>query len=264
MVQTRSASGVDVPATPSGRPRSSGNAAPSTRKATGSVRSRKYSAGPNGRASARRPSSSSSSVSLSSSSFASASWVYVPDTVTLLWMAISLPLVIWDTGYVLLRPLTMPGGSLHWPIWSPYALYGEVDHIYGFKAWNAGNGFTAAQGVLNLIETTLYLAYVYVWWTRGQPVVAGGRKGLVGRPAAWAVTLVLSSAVMTLSKTVLYWLNEYFSGFDNIGQNDIYALIFLWIIPNGLWLVFPTYMVYRIGSEVIDVLASTADHFKDE
>ncbi|KAL1888594.1 hypothetical protein Sste5346_009463 [Sporothrix stenoceras] len=260
MVQTRSTSGVDVPATPSGRPRSSGNAAPSTRKATGSVRSRKSSAGPNGR-SARRPSSSSSSVS---SSFASASWVYIPDTLTLIWLAISLPLVIWDTGYVLGRPWTMPGGSLHWPIWSPYALYGEVDHMYGFKQWNAQNGFTAAQGTLNLIETALYFVYLYIWQTHGQALVSGGRKGLVGRAAAWAVILILSSSIMTLSKTVLYWLNEYYSGFDNIAQNDIYSLIFLWIIPNGAWLVLPTWMIYKIGGETIDALASTADHVKEE
>lgn len=26
--------------------------------------------------------------------------------------------------------------------------------------------------------------------------------------------------------------NEYFSGFDNIGHNDMYSLIVLWIIPK--------------------------------
>lgn len=125
--------------------------------------------------------------------------------------------------------------------------------MYGFKQWNAQNGFTAAQGTLNLIETALYFAYLYVWQTQGQSTgVEGARKGLVGRAAAWAVVLILSSSIMTLSKTVLYCgfslfvfvssmyvnttnrpgLNEYYSGFDNIAQNDIYALIFLWIIPK--------------------------------
>lgn len=210
MVQTRSTSGIDVPSTPAvtSRPRSSGRdtTAASTRKAStsasaaGSVRSRK-SLG-NGRPSSR--------ARRASSVLDAASWVYVPDTVTLLWLAVSVPLVIWDTGYVLGRPLTMPGGSLHWPLWTPYALYGEVDHVYGFKQWNARNGFTAAQGTLNLVETLMYLAFFYVWQTRGTPVAGAGfpagssRKGLVGRAAAWAVLLVFSSAVMTLSKTVLY------------------------------------------------------------
>lgn len=27
-------------------------------------------------------------------------------------------------------------------------------------------------------------------------------------------------------------LNEYYSGFDNIGHNDLMQLIFLWIIPK--------------------------------
>ena len=31
---------------------------------------------------------------------------------------------------------------------------------------------------------------------------------------------------------ILAGLNEYFSGFDNIGQNTPLRLIFLWIIPK--------------------------------
>ena len=249
MVQTRSTSGVDVPATPVGRPASSGK--DTVRKAPASSRSRRSTTPAlDGDSKAttvvRRKKAPSRSAS---------KWTYVPDSVTLVWMAVSLPLVAWDTGYVLLRPFTMPGGSLHWPLYTPYALYGEVDHIYGFKQWNARNGFTAAQGALNLIETSLYLAFLYLWQAYGRPVAGAGftasssRKGLVGRAAAWAALLAFSSAVMTLSKTVLYCmffssspphaahsnhagLNEYFSGFDNIGHNDLYALVFLWIIPK--------------------------------
>ncbi|OAA64382.1 Emopamil-binding protein [Niveomyces insectorum RCEF 264] len=166
----------------------------------------------------------------------------------------------------------MPGGALHWPLWAPYALYGEVDHVYGFKQWHARNGFTAAQGALNLVETLLYLGYVYLWWAKGATTPTttsggggGGRKGVTGRAAAYAVMLAFSAAVMTLSKTVLYWLNEYFSYFDNIGHNDLYSLVFLWIIPNGLWLVFPTYVIYQLGGEIVNVLAgASADDEKEE
>ena len=197
-------------------------------------------------------------------------WAHAPSRLTLLWMAVSLPLVIWDSGYVLMRPLTMEGGSLHWPVWAPYKLYGEVDHVYGWKSFEARNGFTSAQGSLNVVETGMYLVYVWLWWARGReaqvPVVGEGeeeeggevvtRRTLTGRPAALAVVLAFSAAVMTLSKTVLYCefdasllfcvprgttmvtdtlragLNEYFSGFDNIGHNSIQDLIFLWIIPK--------------------------------
>jgi hypothetical protein len=119
-------------------------------------------------------------------------------------MAVSLPLVAWDTSYVLLRPLSMPGGSLHWPLWVPYALYGEIDHMYGVKQWELGNGFTAAQSLMNVAETLLYMAYLGIWYYYGQSVVRGSRRTVTGRAGALAVLLGFSAAVMTVSKTVLY------------------------------------------------------------
>ena len=132
-------------------------------------------------------------------------WSHAPSTLSKVWLAVSLPLVAWDTGYVLLRPHSMPGGSLHWPLWTPYALYGEVDHMYGLKQWSAGNGFTAAQGLLNLVESTLYVAYLWLWFAYAAPAASkSGRKALSGRTGGVAVLVAFSAAVMTLSKTVLY------------------------------------------------------------
>lgn len=137
----------------------------------------------------------------------------------------------------------MPGGVLHSPIWKPYALYGTVDYIYGQPAWDAHNGFTAAQGTLNVVETVGYVMYLFLV-LKGDAVAREGRgaslwmgwlgEGRVvrGRLAAWAVVLGLSISVMTVSKTVLYWLNEAFSGFANIGHNGVWELVFLWIIPK--------------------------------
>ncbi|RYP21245.1 hypothetical protein DL765_002384 [Monosporascus sp. GIB2] len=199
-----------------------------------------------------------------------AGWAHAPSRATLLWFAVSLPLVVWDSLYVLLRPLTMEGGALHWPLWVPYRLYGEIDHVYGWKAFRARSGFTAAQGSLNVAETALYLAYLWIYFARrqvrgeeagkGAAVGSGSRatKVLSGRPAAVAVLLAFSGAVMTLSKTVLYWLNEYFSGFDNIGHNSPRNLIFLWIIPNGGWLIFPAYMIYVMGGEIVEGLTAAS------
>lgn len=134
---------------------------------------------------------------------------HTPSTAALAWLAVSLPLVAWDTGYVLLRPRSMPGGSLHWPLWVPYELYGRVDHVYGFKQWHAGNGFTAAQASLNLVESLMYLAYVWIWSANATPVASGGgqqqqRAAVTGRPAAVALLVFFSALVMTVSKTVLY------------------------------------------------------------
>lgn len=162
-------------------------------------------------------------------------WSHAPTTTTLLWLAVSLPLVAWDTGYVLGRPATMPGGWAHEPVWKPYELYGEVDHMYGFKQYNLGNGFTSAQATLNVVETVMYLAYLLIWYSGAQSLGPRGdtsRRRVAGRQAGWAVLVGLSAAVMTVSKTALYWLNEYFSGFDNIGHNKPWDLVLLWIIPK--------------------------------
>ncbi|KAK4214291.1 hypothetical protein QBC37DRAFT_157374 [Rhypophila decipiens] len=187
-----------------------------------------------------------------SSAAAGGSWSHTPSPLTLLWLTVSLPLVAWDTGYILLRPHSMPGGSLHWPVWHLYELYGRVDGMYGFKQWNLNNGFTAAQGTMNLIESLLYIAYLGLWYRNAQPTGQKLAERVVsGRLGALAALIGFSAAVMTVSKTVLYWLNEGFSGFDNIGHNTLSNLIFLWIIPNGLWLVFPSYMIYEFGADIV-------------
>ncbi|RCI15378.1 hypothetical protein L249_6564 [Ophiocordyceps polyrhachis-furcata BCC 54312] len=202
-------------------------------------------------------------------------WAHVPSRATLFWMAVSLPLVAWDTIYVLGRPHTMEGGALHWPLWVPYKLYGEVDHIYGWKAFNARNGFTAAQGMLNLVESAMYLLYLGLFFRSPS-------RRLDGRPAAVAVLVGFSAAVMTLSKTMLYCkgsalpvgdvplsltrpgMNEYYSGFDNIGHNALLDLIFLWIIPNGAWLVGSSYMIWKLGGEILDGLETATTRVKQE
>jgi hypothetical protein len=133
---------------------------------------------------------------------------HAPTPTTLAWLAVSLPLVAWDTAYVLGRPHTMEGGVLHWPLWVPYTLYGTVDHVYGWKAFNANNGFTGAQGLLNLVETVMYVTYLwlyFVWGTTATTIGGtGANKTIGGRVGAVAVLVGFSAAVMTLSKTVLY------------------------------------------------------------
>jgi hypothetical protein len=140
-------------------------------------------------------------------------YAHVVDPIIIAWLYISLPLVVWDCGYVLGRPLTMPGGSLHSPIFTPYGLYGTVDYNYGFPAWNDGVGFTGAQGSLNVIETAMYAWYLYVLAAAGQGTgwYKVWQKGfwtenivVQGEGVARAVVICFASAIMTLSKTVLY------------------------------------------------------------
>jgi hypothetical protein len=188
-------------------------------------------------------------------------WTHTPSNLTLIWLIISLPLVAWDTGYVFLRPHSMPGGWAHKPIWAPYELYGKIDYIYGWKAFNEHNGFTAAQGLMNIVESLFYIYYLYILYTYGKPSPAPGRgapkrstvgflgeeRYLSGKMAGIALLVLFSSSLMTFSKTVLYGktfllsvkhvlifsgLNESFSGFQNIGHNDLLTLVTLWIIPK--------------------------------
>lgn len=199
-------------------------------------------------------------------------WAHTPSNLAIIWLFISLPLVTWDAGYVMFRPHTMPGGKLHWPIYVPYDLYGRIDYIYGWKAFNERNGFTAAQTMLNLIETAMYTFYMYILFAHGKqsskhgrgaprPALAGflgQQRAVEGKMGALAVLVGYSAAVMTVSKTLLYWFNEYYSGFDNIGHNSAQDLIFLWIIPNGAWLVAPSYIIYLTGSEILQGLTIAA------
>lgn len=140
----------------------------------------------------------------------------------------------------------MSGGKYQWPLWQPYDLYATVDYIYGWPAYERNDGFTAAQASMNVIETAGYLFYLWVLYCHGKQENVDGRgalskkrmgwlaqsQALHGEWAAYAVLVLYGVSLMTVSKTILYWLNEACSGFQNIGHNDLYSLIFLWVIPK--------------------------------
>lgn len=94
----------------------------------------------------------------------------------------------------------MPNGKFQSPIFTPYMLYGTVDHIYGWEAYNSRNGFTAAQASLNAIETTGYISYLWIVWKYG----TGDRRAVQGAWGGLAALIGFALSVMTLSKTVLY------------------------------------------------------------
>ncbi|KAI9838029.1 MAG: hypothetical protein M1819_006183 [Sarea resinae] len=211
--------------------------------------------------------SSSSGGRSTSSRNTSKTWTHTPSNLTLVWLAIAVPTVTWDALYIFLRPHSMHGGKLY-RIWAPYGLYANVDYTYGWPAYSNHVGFGPAQSALNVVETTMYAWYLYLVFSagraepgkgRGAPTPSrigwlGARRSISGGKAGAAVLLGFSAAVMTVSKTALYWLNEYFSGWENIGHNDPLTLFFVWVIPNGLWLLFPGYIIYVFGREILEGL----------
>ncbi len=71
---------------------------------------------------------------------------------------------------------------------------------------------------LNLVETALNVFYLYL-------------AHVVKYPAASVVGF--TSVTATFFKTVLYWLQEYYCNYCDIGHNDLKTLIVYWIIPDG-------------------------------
>ncbi|KAL8903403.1 MAG: hypothetical protein Q9207_003949 [Kuettlingeria erythrocarpa] len=156
----------------------------------------------------------------------------------------------------------MPGGKWHQPIFTPYALYGTVDYMYGWPAYESGNGFTMAQSSLNVLESACYIAYLYVFWRHGEgqwTYAQGQQRSIGGGWAGLACLLGFSVSLLTFGKTVLYALNEHFSGYHYIGHNNTSRLVFLWILPNGCWIVLPAYMIYAFGTEILQGLSVAGD-----
>ncbi|KAG8806096.1 hypothetical protein FRC19_007473, partial [Serendipita sp. 401] len=118
-------------------------------------------------------------------------------------------------------PHSFRGGKYHW-IWKPYSLYQDIDLIYGVEAYARGDGFTAAQSFLNIVESIVNFIYVYKAHISKDPIAP-----LIG----------FTAATCSFSKTVLYWAQEYFCNYCAVGHNGLSTLFWLWVIPNGLVLI---------------------------
>lgn len=87
--------------------------------------------------------------------------------------------------------------------------------MYGELAWLEKDGFTAAQGVINMTEVTLYAVYFWIVMTRGnKSAVTGGKRIVGGASAGLAVALGLIAGSVTATKTALYC--EFYFHFDTI------------------------------------------------
>lgn len=144
-----------------------------------------------------------------------ADWRHKVPAITIPWLALSLPLVIWDTIYIMGRPHTFAGGAIAWPMYKPYELYGRVDPVYSPEAYYSGLGWTGAQGLGNVFETLAYVAYLWIVMVHGQDKGRGegvlGSLGVIGKKRAvegdWAAMASLvgyTTFMITVAKSILY------------------------------------------------------------
>ncbi|OAG11950.1 uncharacterized protein CC84DRAFT_1182761 [Paraphaeosphaeria sporulosa] len=192
-------------------------------------------------------------------------WSHTASNVTLAWIAVSIPLVIWDSLYILLRPHTMAGGFLQWPFWKPYEIYAAIDYVYGQPGWDLKDGFGGGQGAVNVIETILYGLYIMIVYNHGVKAAGGSGVQIGSGVKGWAsggvrvrgikgntaLIIGFTASVMTLSKTILYYLVEYYTGFKNTAHNDWFTLFLFYGVMNGLWVIFPAYMTVTFGSDIL-------------
>ncbi len=157
-----------------------------------------------------------------------------------LWLTVQLVVVTWDLCYILLRPRTLPGGSLAF-LYVPYVLYSTIDLVYGVRNGEF-NAFGIGQSLMNIAENACY-AYGLVQYRRG-------KKNL-------AYVLWFGALVATFSKTVLYALVEVGDDNRNVSHNDWNTFIFLYVLPNNVWTIVPGFFVFFVfGPALVHALNS--------
>lgn len=132
---------------------------------------------------------------------------------------------------------------------------------------------------MNALETSCYLYYLFViakrvttghGFIRGialksfnvfarrdgkqrDKIVVNGDSDVAGAVVLLFVTLVLTSA-----KTVLYALNEYYSGWKHVKHNfeAPVRLIVLWVLPNSPWIFIPAIFGWIIGKEIVEAMCT--------
>ncbi|KAF7368730.1 hypothetical protein MVEN_00197800 [Mycena venus] len=152
-----------------------------------------------------------------------------------LWFLLTAPIILWDVGYCFMRPRSMEGGDLHW-FWAAYSKYQTVDYVYGLPSFEKGDGFPNAQSLLNVVETTLNLVYLYTAYVTAWPPAP-----LIG----------FTGAALTLAKTLLYWAQEYYCNFCAVGHNSLEDLIKYYVLTSSPWVIVPALIVVRLGKDLV-------------
>lgn len=150
----------------------------------------------------------------------------------LCWLVISITIVSWDVSFLLMRPNSLPGGELFF-IWEvPYLKYISVDHSYA----DMDNAFIKGQALMSIIEIFIAVA----------ALIINGRGNI-----PTAAVLIFSSTLLTSAKTLLIFLVEIMSDFENIGHNQTSEIVNIYLIPNAIWVIIPLIISIYMARQLI-------------
>merc|ERR1712000_13457 len=136
------------------------------------------------------------------------------------WLVASGLVCTIDALFVLLRPLTLPGGSLGifpFSLWHQYIIH---DKRYASMT----DGWVRLQSIMNVVEIFCQFLCVFL-----------SKRG--NYAAAHKLCAVLSAS--TAYKTVIYFGVEIFDGFPFTKHNNNFDFYTMVVIPSSFWILFP-------------------------
>ncbi|XP_012943152.1 uncharacterized protein LOC101848843 [Aplysia californica] len=141
------------------------------------------------------------------------SWVLV-------WFYVTAAVCTWDATFIMLRPYTLPGGSLAW-FWYVYKYYVTVDQRYQ----DTKDAFVFAQSLLNYAEVVFNIITIVMHY----------------RLSRHTTTTAFMVSVMTMWKTILYFLmfTEFCTGGVYRRGNTALQEFILVVLPNIVWVIIP-------------------------
>ncbi len=145
----------------------------------------------------------------------------------IIWLTLSMLINSWDVMYILLRPESFSGGK-YAAIFMPYAQYIKIDPSYA----NLNNQFIKSLALMDIFQIAIgFLALCF----------NGFRK------ITFAILLAFSALLLTGTETVLVFALEAFDHFKHVEHNSASVILFQYILPNSLWIIFPFLGVFVLG-----------------
>jgi len=149
----------------------------------------------------------------------------------IVWFVFSIIFTGWDALFILMRPDSFATGHLAY-LFKPYVTYVTIDWSY----LDIHNPFLQSLALMDFFEIGIALFALYF----------NARK-----QGALAILFAFSSLLLTGSKTLLVFGLEAFNHFQHVAHNSLSVLLFQYILPNGLWVVFPFLGVFVLGRMLV-------------